>query len=153
MLITAQKEHEEVLLKQSDYRRDAVSMAHFASVVSNEREQKCREKMKAKNRLQAVQEDSRPPVSRHLRDSGAGRDSAADYPEHTRRCDRASECQPAASADRRPDHCQCLFAIDVIDSRVSREFHGAQYGLRDDVAVLQAHHVAAVFVFRQAQDR
>ncbi|CAF1403142.1 unnamed protein product [Rotaria magnacalcarata] len=57
MLITAQKEHEEVLLKQSDYRRDAVSMAHFASVVSNEREQKCREKMKAKNRLQAVQED------------------------------------------------------------------------------------------------
>jgi len=57
MLITAQKEHEEVLLKQSDYRRDAVSMAHFASVVSNEREQKCREKMKAKNRLQAVEED------------------------------------------------------------------------------------------------
>ena len=51
------KEHEEVLLKQSDFRRDAVSMAHFASVVSNEREQKCREKMKAKNRLQAVNED------------------------------------------------------------------------------------------------
>jgi len=57
MLITAQKEHEDVLLKQSDYRRDAVSMAHFASVVSNEREQKCREKIKAINRLESVKED------------------------------------------------------------------------------------------------
>ncbi|UJR26651.1 hypothetical protein I4U23_007968 [Adineta vaga] len=57
MLVTAQKEHENVLLKQSDHRRDAVSLAHFASVISNEREQKCREKMKAKARLQSVQED------------------------------------------------------------------------------------------------
>lgn len=57
MLITTQKEHEEILLQQSTYRRDAVSMANFASVVSNEREQKCREKIKAKNRLQSVQEE------------------------------------------------------------------------------------------------
>ena len=57
-MITAQKEHEEVLLKQSDFRREAVALAHYASVISNEREQKCREKMKAKNRLQAVEEDS-----------------------------------------------------------------------------------------------
>jgi hypothetical protein len=51
MLITARKEHEEVLLKQSDYRRHAISMAHFAFFISNEREQKCREKMKATIRL------------------------------------------------------------------------------------------------------
>ena len=88
---------------------------------------------------QAVQEDSRPPVSCDVRDSGARRDSAADHPEHSRRGDRASERQPAASADRRLDHRQCVLAIDVVYSRVSREFHGAQHGLRDDVAVLQAH--------------
>jgi ABC-type multidrug transport system fused ATPase/permease subunit len=38
-------------------------------------------------------------------------------------------------------------------SRVPGELHGAQHGLRDDVAVLQAYDVAAVFLLRQPQDR
>ncbi|CAF0766109.1 unnamed protein product [Adineta ricciae] len=57
MLTNAQKDHENILMQQSDYRRDAVSLAHFASVVSNEREQKCREKMKAKARLESALEE------------------------------------------------------------------------------------------------
>ncbi|CAF1508554.1 unnamed protein product, partial [Adineta steineri] len=56
-LTTAQKDQQEVQLRQDNCRRDAISMAHFASVVSNEREQKCREKMKAKHRLESVIED------------------------------------------------------------------------------------------------
>src|SRR5471030_3289570 len=102
---------------------------------------------------EALQEDPGAPLSRDIRDPGAGRRSAADHPEYSRRGDRSPERRPAASADCRADHLQPVLATDVDYSRVSRELHGPQHGLRDDVAVFPPYTVAAVLVLRQTQDR
>src|SRR5476649_52054 len=102
---------------------------------------------------EALQEDPGAPLSRDVRDSGAGGHSAADHPEYSRRGDRSPERRPVASADCRADHLQPVLATDVDYSRVSRELHGPQHGLRDDVAVFPPYTVAAVLVLRQTQDR
>ena len=100
----------------------------------------------------SLQEDPAAPHHGDVRDSGAGPRAADDHPEHPGRRDRSPEHESAASADRRPDHLERVYTADGHDPGNAGELHDPEAGLHDDVAVLPAHPVAALFVLRQAQD-
>ena len=59
-----------------------------------------------------------------------GHRAADDHPEHPGRRDRAPEREPAAPADRRPDHLARVHPAHGDDPREAGELHGPQAGLR-----------------------